>query len=105
MAVEDRVRFGDLDVPKRITRSKTRLPYEYGYDFKVIVTNKPTSAKKALTFHNGRGAQEGVFAELKSHTQMDYVPTRKKAGNQTFLLSAGSDTNSVVMRPPAVSGS
>ena len=25
MAVEDRVRFGDLDVPKRITRSKTRL--------------------------------------------------------------------------------
>ena len=64
------------------------IPYEYGYDFKVIVTNKRTSAKKALTFHNGRGAQEGVFAELKSHTQMDYVPTRKKAGNQTFLLSA-----------------
>jgi hypothetical protein len=64
------------------------IPYEYGYDFKVIVTNKQTSAKKALTFHNGRGAQEGVFAELKSQTQMDYVPTRTKAGNQTFLLSA-----------------
>ena len=28
MAVEDRVRFGDLDVPKRITRSKTRLIFE-----------------------------------------------------------------------------
>ena len=41
-----------------------------------------------LTFHNGRGAQEGVFAELKLQTQMDYVPTRTKAGNQTFLLSA-----------------
>lgn len=64
------------------------IPYEYGYDFKVIVTNKRTSAKKVLTFHNGRGAQEGVFAELKSHTQMDYVPTRKQAGNQAFLLSA-----------------
>jgi len=64
------------------------IPYEYGYDFKVIVTNKQTCAKKALTFHNGRGAQEGVFAELKSQTQMDYVPTRTKAGNQTFLLSA-----------------
>jgi len=64
------------------------IPYEYGYDFKVIVTNKSVSAKKALTFHNGRGAQEGVFAELKSQTQMDYVPTRTKAGNQTFLLSA-----------------
>ena len=64
------------------------IPYEYGYDFKVIVTNKPISARKALSFHNGRGAQEGVFAELKSQTQMDYVPTRKKAGNQVYLLSA-----------------
>jgi hypothetical protein len=64
------------------------VPYEYGYDFKVIVTNKPISAKKALSFHNGRGAQEGIFAELKSHTQMDYVPTRRKAGNQIYLLSA-----------------
>ncbi|MCP4284006.1 MAG: transposase, partial [Gammaproteobacteria bacterium] len=27
------------------------IPYEYGYDFKVIVTNKPLSAKKALAFH------------------------------------------------------
>jgi len=64
------------------------IPYEYGYDFKVIVTNKPISAKKTLSFHNGRGAQEGVFAELKSQTQMDYVPTRRKAGNQVYLLSA-----------------
>ena len=64
------------------------IPYEYGYDFKVIVTNKRLSAKKALTFHNGRGAQEGVFAELKSQTQMDYMPTRRKAGNQVYLLSA-----------------
>lgn len=54
----------------------------------MIVTNKPVSAKKALAFHNGRGAQEGVFAELKSQTQMDYVPTRKQAGNQVYLLSA-----------------
>jgi len=64
------------------------IPYEYGHDFKVIVTNKPVCAKKALSFHNGRGAQEGVFAELKSQTQMDYIPTRKKAGNQVYLLSA-----------------
>jgi len=64
------------------------IPYAYGYDFKVIVTNKPISARKTLRFHNGRGAQEGVFAELKSQTQMDYVPTRRKAGNQVYLLSA-----------------
>jgi len=63
-------------------------PYEYGYDFKAIVTNKRVSARKTLAFHNGRGAQEGVFAELKSQTQMDYIPTRKKAGNQVYLLSA-----------------
>ena len=64
------------------------IPYEYGYDFKVIVTNKRLSARKALAFHNGRGAQEGIFAELKSQTQMDYVPTRRKAGNQVYLLAA-----------------
>ena len=34
------------------------IPYAYGYDFKVIITNKRLSAKKALAFHNGRGAQE-----------------------------------------------
>jgi len=64
------------------------IPYVYGYDFKVIVTNKRLTAKKALAFHNGRGAQEGVFAELKSQTHMDYVPTRGKAGNQVYLFSA-----------------
>jgi hypothetical protein len=64
------------------------IPYEYGHDFKVTVTNKPVCTKKALSFLNGRGAQEGVFAEPESQTQMDYIPTRKKAGNQVCLLSA-----------------
>lgn len=64
------------------------IPYEHDYDFKVIVTNKRICARKTLAFHNGRGAQEGVFAELKSQTQMDYIPTRKKAGNQVYLLSS-----------------
>ena len=62
------------------------IPYEYGYDFKVIITNKSLCAKKVLNYHNGRGAQEGLFAELKSHAQMDYVPTRNLAGNRVFLL-------------------
>jgi len=64
------------------------IPYEYGYDFKVIVTNKCLSAKKALAFHNGRGSQEGIFAELKSQAQMDYIPTRRQVGNQVYLLAA-----------------
>jgi len=42
-------------------------PYEYGYEFKVIVTNKTLRAKRVAAFHEGRGSQEGVFAELKSH--------------------------------------
>jgi hypothetical protein len=64
------------------------IPYEYGYDFKVTVTNKRINARKLLAYHNGRGAQEGIFAELKSQTQMDYIPTRRQAGNQVFVLSA-----------------
>jgi hypothetical protein len=64
------------------------IPYEYGYDFKVIVTNKRLGARKVLAYHNGRGAQEGIFAELKSHAQLDYIPTRRQAGNQVFALAA-----------------
>ena len=64
------------------------VPHEYGYDFKVIVTNKQIKVKKVLEFHNGRGAQESVFAELKSQSQMDYVPTRTLCGNQIYMLSA-----------------
>ena len=62
-------------------------PYQYGYEFKVILTNKHLSARKVLMFHQGRGAQEGLFAELKSDNQMGYVPTRTWVGNQIYLLS------------------
>lgn len=64
------------------------IPHEYGYDFKVIIANKHLSARKVLRYHNGRDAQEGIFAELKSQTRMDYVPTRRQAGNQVFVLAA-----------------
>jgi hypothetical protein len=63
------------------------IPYEYGYEFKVIITNKPRDAAEVVAFHNGRGAQEGLFAELKSDNQLDYVPTRAWVGNQIYLLS------------------
>jgi len=63
------------------------IPYEYGYDFKVIITNKSLTAKRAVAFHEGRGSQEGIFGELKSDCQMDYVPTRKWLGNQMYLLA------------------
>ena len=62
------------------------VPYEHGYDFKVIVTNNPLSAKNVLNYHNGRGAQEGLFAELKSQIQMDYVSTRKQAADHDYFF-------------------
>jgi hypothetical protein len=63
------------------------VPYEYGFDFKVVVTNKRLSPKKVVAFHEGRGSQEGIFGELKTHCQMGYVPVRKWLGNQTYLLA------------------
>jgi Transposase DDE domain group 1 len=64
------------------------FPYEEGYEFKVIVTNKKGKAKSILLFHNGRSSQENLFSELKSQCNMDYVPTRRLCGNQLYFLSA-----------------
>ena len=63
-------------------------PFEYGFDFKVILTNKSLTPAKALAFHNGRGAQENPFAELKSSNALAYVPTRTWIGNQIYLVAA-----------------
>jgi len=63
------------------------IPYEYGYEFKVIVTNKTVRARRVAAYHEGRGSQEGVFAELKSHCHLDYIPVRSWYGNQTYLLA------------------
>lgn len=63
-------------------------PRSFKFKYKVIVTNKNSSAKKALFFHNGRGAQEKLFAEAKSHAQLEYVPVRRLYGNQLYCLAA-----------------
>ncbi len=63
------------------------VPHAYGYEFKVILTNKSLGARKVLVFHNGRGSQEGTFAELKSDNALGYIPTRSWVGNQIYLLS------------------
>lgn len=63
-------------------------PYQYGYEFKVIVTNKDLSASSLVDYHGGRGSQEGVFGELKTQCQMDYIPVRKRCGNETYLLAS-----------------
>lgn len=63
-------------------------PYQYGYEFKVIVTNKDLGASAIVDYHSGRGSQEGVFAELKAQCQMDYIPVKKRQGNETYLLAS-----------------
>ena len=63
------------------------VPHEYGYDFKVIITDKALEADRVVAFHEGRGSQEGVLGELKSHCQMGYVPVRTRVGNQLYLLA------------------
>jgi hypothetical protein len=63
------------------------IPYEYGYEFKVVITNKTIRARRVAAYHEGRGSQEGVFGELKSQCQLDYIPVRGLHGNQTYLLA------------------
>ena len=62
-------------------------PYEYGYEFKVIVTNKIQKARAILKFHNGRGSQEGIIGEVKNHCFQDCVPVQSLNGNKAFLFS------------------
>jgi hypothetical protein len=63
------------------------IPYEYGYEFKVIITNKTLRPKRITAYHEGRGSQESIFGELKSHCYQDYIPVRSLYGNQTYLLA------------------
>ena len=63
-------------------------PYDYSWEYKVVLTNKKLTIPKLISYHNGRGSQEAIFAELKSCNQMDYVPTRTWTGNRVYLLSA-----------------
>ena len=63
-------------------------PVSYGYEFKVIVTNKRIRPRKVALFHEGRGSQEGIFAELKTHCQMGYVPVKTRVGNQLYMFAS-----------------
>lgn len=62
-------------------------PIAQGCEFKVIVTNKKATAGRVACFHEGRGAQEKVYGELKSQAQMGYIPCRRLVANQIYLLS------------------
>ncbi len=63
-------------------------PIHREYEYKAVVTNRLHRAKAVLEFHNGRGSQEGIFAELKTQSQMGYIPSRRRIGNEIYLTSA-----------------
>ena len=67
-------------------------PIEHGYEFKVVVTNKRINPRKVVLFHEGRGSQEGIFAELKTHCQMGYVPVKTRVGNQLYMFAGILDS-------------
>jgi hypothetical protein len=56
--------------------------------YSVVVTNKTESGRSVIEFHHGRGSQEKIFAEAKSHAQFDYIPVRGLYGNQLFGLAS-----------------
>jgi len=62
-------------------------PYDFDYRYKVVVTNKTTQAKHVAEYHEGRGTQEGLFAELKTEAALSYVPCNTWNANKLFLLS------------------
>ena len=83
-------------------------PTKYGYEFKVIMTNKRINPRKVVAFHEGRGSQEGIFSEFRTHCQTDYVPVKTRVGNQltyspAFLLttSLASYRSNLTLAPVA----
>ena len=78
---------GGQEIRRNSLAEVRKESYEYGFDFKVVVTNKSLQAAGLLDYHDGRGSQEGVFAELKSHCHMEYIPVRTKHGNAVYLLA------------------
>ena len=63
-------------------------PQDFQYDYKCVVTNKRCSIRKAVRFLEGRGQQENVFAELKSQGAHGYIPCRRRAANQCYMICA-----------------
>ena len=58
---------------------------------KVIVTNKRLNPRKVVLFHEGRGSQEGIFAVLKTHCRIGYVPVNTRVGNQLYMFAGSTD--------------
>ena len=63
-------------------------PVEENYEYEAIITNKTNTAAHVVKFHERRGSQEKIFGEAKSQAQMDYIPAKRRAANEAFLLAS-----------------
>jgi len=63
-------------------------PTAENFDYKAVITNKTSGAGHTVRFHEGRGSQEKIFAEIKSDAQMDYIPARRRVANEVYLMSS-----------------
>lgn len=61
-------------------------PIEHEFQYKAVMTNKSCCSKKLLHFHNGRGSQEGIYAEIKTFASLDYLPFKRKCSNIVYSL-------------------
>jgi hypothetical protein len=61
-------------------------PVEHEHEHKVVVTNKKGRAGGVVSYHEGRGYQEKVFGEAKSQGQLGYVPCKRRAANEAYML-------------------
>ena len=62
-------------------------PLDYEHQYSVVATNKSASAASVIDFHHGRGSQEGLIGELKEDLNLDYIPCRKLAANQLYMVA------------------
>lgn len=63
------------------------LPHDFDFQYKAVITNKTTKARHIINYHEGRGSQEGLFAQLKSQAVMGYIPCKRWNANKLFLLA------------------
>ena len=62
-------------------------PHEHGFEFKAVATNKRVFARAVALFHEGRGAQQAMFAELKSQYGLRLRAVPKEVAYRAFALA------------------
>lgn len=62
------------------------VPQDFNYQYKAVVTNKSSHAKNVTAYHEGRGSQEGLFAEIKSQGALSYIPCNTWNANKLYML-------------------